>query len=226
MKAHFASLGEAFERIAFPASPRICCVPDSVSWIGAEYARYRRRSRRSGEKKLSAIHVVNLYHVLAILKAMAEVQPITSALFDKVATLAAESPRLRMNHNFHAGMADNPHRFLNVLLQGTYVRPHRHSDPPKAESFLVLEGLADVILFDDDGRVKARYRLGEQSADGRLWGVDIAPGVWHTILPRSARVICFEVKPGPWIPATDKEFATWAPAENDPGAAMYRDALR
>jgi cupin fold WbuC family metalloprotein len=226
MKAYFASLGEAFERIAFPASPRICRVPDSVSWIGAEYARYRRRSRRSGEKKLSAIHVVNLYHVLAILKAMAEVQPITSALFDKVATLAAESPRLRMNHNFHAGMADNPHRLLNVLLRETYVRPHRHSDPPKAESFLVLEGVADVILFDDDGDVKARYRLGEESAEGRLWGVDIAPGVWHTILPRSARVICFEVKPGPWIPATDKEFASWAPAENDPGAAMYRDALR
>jgi cupin fold WbuC family metalloprotein len=156
---------------------------------------------------------------------MTEVQLITSALFDNVAKLAAASPRLRMNHNFHSDANDNPHRLLNVLLRGTYVRPHRHTDPPKAESFLVLEGVADVILFDDDGSVKARYRLGEESADGHLWGVDIAPGVWHTILPRSARVICFEVKPGPWIPATDKEFASWAPPENDPSAAAYAQAL-
>ncbi|MGD1069731.1 MAG: WbuC family cupin fold metalloprotein [Bryobacteraceae bacterium] len=156
---------------------------------------------------------------------MTEVQPISISLFDNVAKLAAASPRLRMNHNFHSDATDNPHRFLNVLLQGTYIRPHRHSNPPKAESFLVLEGVADVIVFDDDGTVKARYRLGEESMEGRLWGVDIAPGVWHTILPRSARVVCFEVKPGPWVPATDKEFADWAPAENDPRAAAYCKAL-
>ena len=154
-----------------------------------------------------------------------EAQLISSSLFDSVAKLAAASPRLRMNHNFHSAAADNPHRLLNVLLDGTYIRPHRHIDPPKAESFLVLEGVADVFLFDDSGNVKARYRLGEESAEGHLWGVDIAPGVWHTILPRSARVICFEVKPGPWIPATDKDFATWAPAENDPQAAAYAKNL-
>jgi cupin fold WbuC family metalloprotein len=76
-----------------------------------------------------------------------EVKLIASALFDSVAELAAASPRLRMNHNFHAEMADNPHRLLNVLLSGTYVRPHRHTDSPKAESSLVLEGVADVIPF-------------------------------------------------------------------------------
>ena len=79
----------------------------------------------------------------------------------------------------------------------------------------------DLCLFDDDGAVTARHRLGAQSAAGRLWGVDIEPGVWHTILPRTDRVVCFEVKPGPWVPATDKEFADWAPAENSPGVAAY-----
>jgi len=156
---------------------------------------------------------------------MSEVQLISDALFDTVAAAAAESPRFRMNHNFHAGAADNPHRFLNVLLKGTYIQPHRHTDPPKSESFLVLEGMADVILFDDTGTVTARYRLGADSPEGRLWGVDISPGVWHTILPRTAQVICYEVKPGPWIPATDKEFADWAPAEGDPAAAGYAAAL-
>jgi len=130
-----------------------------------------------------------------------------------------------MNHNFHSGPDDNPHRFLNVLLYGTYIRPHRHLDPPKAESFVVLEGAADVIVFDDHGNITARYRLGAASGSGRVWGVDLPPGIWHTILPRTPRAVCFEVKPGPWQPATDKEFAPWAPAEDDPAAAEYAKAL-
>src|ERR1700760_3160539 len=118
---------------------------------------------------------------------MAEVQVISHALFDEVAEQAAASPRRRMNYNFHAGPGDNPHRLLNVLLAGTYIQPHRHLNPPKAESFLVLEGAADVFVFDDGGAVTARYRLRA----GGLWGVDLPPGTWHTILPRSARAICY-----------------------------------
>jgi cupin fold WbuC family metalloprotein len=156
---------------------------------------------------------------------MPEVKLITESLFDMVADLAAASPRRRMNHNFHTGPEDNPHRFLNVLLRGTYVRPHRHSDPAKAESFIVLEGAADVILFDDKGAITARHQLGSESAEGHLWGVDLPPGLWHTIVARTDRVVCFEVKPGPWQPANDKEFAAWAPAENHPAAAAYGESL-
>jgi cupin fold WbuC family metalloprotein len=58
-----------------------------------------------------------------------------------------------MNYNFHQSAEENPHRFLNVLLKGTYVRPHRHLTPPKAESFLILEGVIEVFLFDDAGVV-------------------------------------------------------------------------
>src|SRR5262249_21620415 len=146
---------------------------------------------------------------------------ITASLFDEVTRLAAASPRLRMNHNFHSGPTDNPHRFLNVLLRGTYIPPHRHSAPPKPESFLVLEGMADVVTFDDDGTVTARYKLGADGPDGRVWGIDIAPGVWHTIVARTDRAVCFEVKPGPWIPSSDKEFASWAPVESSPEAVAY-----
>jgi cupin fold WbuC family metalloprotein len=156
---------------------------------------------------------------------MAAVQLISSRLFDKVAQGAAASPRLRMNYNFHSGPEDNPHRFLNVLVEGTYIRPHRHLTPPKSESFLVLEGVAEVILFDGEGTIKARHQLGLESAEGHLWGIDIPPGVWHTILARTSRVVCYEVKPGPWEQRSDKEFANWAPLEDDPHAAAYCLAL-
>ncbi len=150
---------------------------------------------------------------------------ISDELFDSVAALALASTRLRMNYNFHVGPQDNPHRFLNVLIRGTYIRPHRHAHPPKSESFLVLEGAADVIIFDEAGVITDRYRLGSESAQARIWGIDLPPGVWHTILPRTARAVCFEVKPGPWDPASDNEFATWAPGEDDPLAIAYSSAL-
>jgi cupin fold WbuC family metalloprotein len=156
---------------------------------------------------------------------MADVRLISEALFDTVSSEAALSPRRRMNHNFHADAADNPHRFLNILLSGTYIRPHRHLEPPKSESFLVLEGRADVVTFDDAGHILARYRLGAATEEGRLWGVDLSPGVWHTIVARTRRVVCFEVKPGPWLPSSDKEFAPWAPAEGESGVSAYLASL-
>lgn len=150
------------------------------------------------------------------------IQPITRTLLEETARRAAESPRRRINYNFHSGPTDNPHRFFNVLLEGTYVRPHRHCDPPKAETFLVLEGTAVLFIFDDAGNVTGRYEL---SADGETFGIDLPPNTWHSIAALTPRVLCFEVKPGPWEPATDKEFAEWAPAEGDGDVEEYLATL-
>jgi cupin fold WbuC family metalloprotein len=163
---------------------------------------------------------------------MTSVQLLTPALFRATLDRAHASPRRRMNHNFHSGPQDNPHRFLNALLRGTYVQPHRHLDPPKAESFVILSGWALSALFDDEGRVTARYLIGhgEKPAgcpaglpEGQ--GIDVAAGIWHTVAAVSEEVMCYEVKPGPWNPAFDKDFAPWAPREGDPRCEAYLDAL-
>jgi cupin fold WbuC family metalloprotein len=154
------------------------------------------------------------------------IQIIDEALFDEVAARAHAAPRQRMNHNFHATDEDNPHRFLNVLLESTYIRPHRHLNPPKSEAFLVLEGIAEVVVFTAEGDITARYRLGEAINGRKRWGVDLAPGVWHTVVAISPRAVCYEVKPGPWEPASDKEFAAWAPTEGDPKVPEFLQLLK
>jgi cupin fold WbuC family metalloprotein len=148
------------------------------------------------------------------------VQLLDGALLDSVLERARRSPRRRMNHNFHASMEENPHRFLNAMLRGTYVAPHRHANPPKSEAFLVLEGEIAFFLFDDAGRVTAVHRLG-----GGARGIDVAPGVWHTLAVLSPHAVCYEVKPGPYSAANDKDFATWAPHEGDPGVEAYLERL-
>lgn len=149
---------------------------------------------------------------------MPDVQLITTALFADLEAGAAASPRRRLNHNFHSGPHDNPHRMLNVLLRGTYVRPHRHVTPLKSEAFLPLTGAVGIVCFDDAGAVIGQYTL---EASGPVRGIDIAPGVWHTVLALSDVSVCYEVKPGPWEPASDKDFAVWAPAEGEPAVPAY-----
>jgi cupin fold WbuC family metalloprotein len=148
------------------------------------------------------------------------VQTLHRALLDDLIQRARRSPRLRVNHNFHASMEDNPHRFLNVMVKGTYVAPHRHLDPPKAESFVVLEGEIAFFIFDDAGNVVRTEVLGRDPI-----GIDLPPGVWHTLTPLSDHAVCYEVKPGPYSVETDKEFAPWAPREGEPGVTAYLGEL-
>jgi len=151
---------------------------------------------------------------------MSDVQLVNRALFGELIERARRSPRLRINHNFHASTEDNPHRFLNVMVKGTYVAPHRHLDPPKAESFLVLEGEVAFFIFDDSGRVVRTEVVG-----GERMGIDLAPGVWHTLTPLSEHAVCYEVKPGPYSAANDKDFAPWAPREGEPSVGSYLESL-
>lgn len=149
------------------------------------------------------------------------IQTITPTLLDELTERARESARQRTNHNFHQSFDENPNRFLNVMVKGTYVTPHRHTTPPKSESFVVLRGQLLFITFDDQGGLQTVTRLGAQDN----YGIDIAAGIWHSIIIESETAICFEVKPGPYAPASDKDFAPWAPREGEPGTAEYAASL-
>ena len=149
------------------------------------------------------------------------VQVVDDALIEATLARARSSPRRRANHNLHGSHADGLHRFLNAWLQGSYAAPHRHIAIPKPECFVVLRGQFACFVFDDAGAVTRDVVLG---ANGVV-AIDIAPGLWHTVLPLTAEAVCFEVKLGPWDAATDKEFAPWAPREGDPGAEAYAEHL-
>ena len=149
------------------------------------------------------------------------VQLIDDALLDATLLRAQSAPRGRVNHNFHPDMASNPHRFLNAWRRGSYGAPHRHLAVPKPESFVVLRGEMALFIFDEGGTVTQAHVLGRKG----VIGIDIAPGVWHTVACVSETAVCFEVKAGPYDAATDKEFASWAPREGDPTAESYLERL-
>jgi cupin fold WbuC family metalloprotein len=150
------------------------------------------------------------------------------AVFAEAIARAEASPRLRTNHNLHGGDDDPVHRFLNVMHRGTYVTPHRHLSPAKTETFLVLRGRMAVVLFGDDGAVSSIHRLGDASQSALPCCIDLDAGLWHSVVCLEGPAICFEVKPGPWSPATDKDFAPFAPREGVASPEVcraYLDAL-
>ena len=120
---------------------------------------------------------------------------INKGLLDQVSARAKESPRLRMNYNFHQSLEEKCHRFLNAVEPGTVVPIHRH--PTKDETFVLLRGRVVVYTYNDDGSVSERIELNPN--EGR-YGVNIPKGVWHKIESLESGSVFFECKEGPFVP--------------------------
>ena len=135
---------------------------------------------------------------------------------------ARSSARLRKNYNFHQDYADPVNRMLNAFEPRTYVRPHKHESPDKWEVFIVLTGRALVCQFDNKGEIMEHTVLDHTRG---AYGVEIAPREWHAVISLDSGTVLYEVKPGPYAPIDDKNFAPWAPAEGTPEAANYLTSL-
>lgn len=132
-----------------------------------------------------------------------------------LATEAAAAPRRRKNLNLHPRLDDPVQRLFNALQPGTYACPHRHARDPGWELMLLLRGAFSLVSFEDDGQVRERVDLDAPGA------IEVPARTWHTVVCRAPDTLLFEVKPGPYDPATDKEFAPFAPREGDSTVPVF-----
>jgi cupin fold WbuC family metalloprotein len=130
---------------------------------------------------------------------------------------AENNARRRIRLCAHHGVDDRLHEMLIVHTNDTYVRPHKHLD--KSESFHVIEGEVDVVVFDEGGAVTDVMPMGT-FASGRPFFYRIAAPLFHTLLIRSEVLVFHETTNGPFRRA-DTVFAPWAPEDGD-GAAVSR----
>lgn len=142
---------------------------------------------------------------------------IDTALIAEVIADARARPRRRANRNFHAADDATAHRLLNAIEPESWLPPHRHLDPAKDETIVVLAGALGAVIFDDAGEVVAARRL---AAGGDCCGVDIPHGTWHTVLALASGTVIFEAKAGPYRPLTAAEMAPWAPGEGGDATAI------
>lgn len=133
------------------------------------------------------------------------------------------SPRLRKNMNFHASNEAHCHRLLNALEPGTYIQPHRHLDPEKDESMILIRGRFGILIFDQEGAIAQQLILG---ADSGNLGITIPAGVFHSMLALESGSVFFESKAGPYAALGDAEKASWAPAEGENGWLEYLETMQ
>ena len=147
---------------------------------------------------------------------------INDDFIEPVINKACTSPRRRMNFNFHPQLDDPLQRMLNCLEPGTYIQHHKHEDPDKCEAFILLKGRVLVVEFDEAGNVSAHTLL---EAGTGTYGAEIAPRIYHCIIPLESGSVVYEVKNGPYSALNDKNFAAWAPKEGEEGCQAYLERL-
>ena len=142
---------------------------------------------------------------------------------DALTASAIATPRRRQNLNFHSA-ADHPaQRLLNAVEPDSYICPHRHPDPRRDETFVVLRGAFGLVCFDEAGAVTQTAIL---RASGELSGAHVPGGTYHALVSLEPGSIFFEAKAGPYEPLTDKDFGNWAPREGHPDVPAYLESLR
>jgi cupin fold WbuC family metalloprotein len=151
------------------------------------------------------------------------VRIIDQKLLDRISAEARETPRRRKNFNLHPDDDFCCHRLLNALEPESYIRPHRHLDPAKDESMVMVRGRMGVLVFDEAGNLLHHVIIG---AAGPAVAVDIPHGQFHTVVSLESGTVFFESKAGPYLALTEEEMGGWAPAEGTPETAEYLTHLK
>jgi len=130
--------------------------------------------------------------------------------------------RKRVRLCAHRYVEDEVQEMLIVHTKDMYVRPHKHLN--RSESFHIIEGLAEVIVFDDDGKVIEVIQMGDYSS-GRRFYYRISESYYHTLNITSEFLVFHETTKGPFRRA-DTIFAQWSPEEDDSvGSKRYMKQL-
>jgi cupin fold WbuC family metalloprotein len=144
-------------------------------------------------------------------------------LLEKMRFNASKTARQRTHFNLHPALEDPVQRLVVAIDPGSYIRPHRHNDPAKWELFILLKGAAVILIFDEDGCVITRVDLSE---NGPVHAVEIPEKTWHTMAAEEKGSVLIEIKPGPYAPLSDKDFAGWAPEEGAEDATEFEMRFR
>ncbi|MEN0051933.1 MAG: WbuC family cupin fold metalloprotein [Bacteroidota bacterium] len=143
---------------------------------------------------------------------------ITEAQIEALLERSRLSPRKRMILPFHKSDNVLLHRMLNAIQPQSYIPPHRHVTSQKSESIILLRGAICYFTFDESGNILEKYHL---KAGTLRFGVDTEPSIFHSFIALEEDTVIYEVKNGPYVRETDKDFPEWSPTEGSEEATNY-----
>jgi cupin fold WbuC family metalloprotein len=111
----------------------------------------------------------------------------------------------------HRSNDDALHEMLIAISADSYIHPHKHIN--KVESFHIVEGLVDVVVFDDFGGVIDVVELGDAST-GKNFYYRLTDSLFHSLLIYSDFLVVHEVTNGPFV-ENETILAPFAPSESN-----------
>ena len=90
---------------------------------------------------------------------------------------------------------------------------------------MLADANLDAALYDagdDEGNIEEHQLVGPHTGTA---GFEIEANRWHCWVPLEDQGVFFEVKQGPYDPATAAEFAPWAPEDGTPEATAFVQRL-
>ena len=106
----------------------------------------------------------------------------------------------------HSNIKDDIHQMIIYHSKGTYIRPHKHLN--KEESYLLLQGEMDVVLFDNKGNVTKVIKMGNLRSK-KIFFFRMKKSIFRTLIMKKDSIF-LEIKQGPF---TKKNviWASWSP---------------
>ena len=147
-----------------------------------------------------------------------EIIGLNTEVFLLLREMADKSPKRRARICTHRSSEASIQEMIIVIKKGSYIRPHRHQN--KCESFHIIDGSADIVVFEDNGMIRKVIPF----ATNAYFYYRLDSNLFHTIVVRSESIVFHEVTNGPFI-TNGTEFAAFAPFEHDKSISSYSTIL-
>jgi len=121
------------------------------------------------------------------------------------------SPRMRARICAHKMNDDPLHEMLIAMSAGSYIHPHKHFG--KSESFHIVEGEVEVVIFDENGRITNVLELGILGS-GRKFFYRLSEAKFHTLIIHTDFLVLHEITNGPFV-RDNLTLAPFAPTEGE-----------
>ncbi len=142
------------------------------------------------------------HHTLENLRAKLQEHPIQGVQLCMRPNSCSPAPEMIVAHSKHG-----------------YIRPHKHQE--RRESFQMLVGALDLVIFEEGGRVREVVHMDADHCKKSLF-THLTQPVFHTIIIRSEYAVFHESLSGP-AEAEDIVYADWAPSLDEDGEAACED---
>lgn len=135
--------------------------------------------------------------------------------------VAQSNVRNRSRICTHFTVEDDIHEMVIYHPKETYVRPHKHMG--KDESFHLISGEIDLVIFDESGNIVKVLQMGNYES-GKTFYYRISANTFHTQIFRKDTIF-HEVTKGPFD-KRDNVAADWSPDEkNRPSVEDFFEKL-